>query len=1065
MRKIYTILLGGALVALGSVSAKADDVKSVPYSSPIYLDYNTLADGWENIDGNEDGKAWDGHSQTLSQFNLGTSYAARYYNTSTAVAMGEDWMVSPPIHLEAGQEYKVLYIWRVESSSRPRSMEIHATTSKQLSKLKASEPVKSYVDYNNNVFTRDGFTFTPEETGDYYFSFTAAVPAENYWMWVANLEVYKNEFTPSPVTNFTAVRDPQRTISATLNWTLPTTSTFGDPFTEEQTVEAVNIYRDGSQEPVAVLSGDDDLTQFVDTEANGLTVGEHSYDVEVVVAGVKSGKVNAKTKYVGPVQPAAVPYVWDITSADEFEDWTVIKGAESVSTSNWNYYSSNARFYEQKELKEYDFLASPPFAIDKPGYYEVTIKAGPSTTNYDCTLMLVYGKERTEEGLGNVICEKIPFRTANNVDYSYVVRIDDPDTYYFAAVAATESPEYSYGPTIYVCSIGVKETEKTPAAVTKLKATPDVDEALEVTLSWTCPDKSSNGEDLQPEEYSIEVYKGETLVTTLPGGTTSYVDSNIENPGVYTYSVKTVAPQGASVGEVTVTSPWVGDHTVSLPYATSFSSSDQTVNVWDAVDANEDGKTWHMYSSSMRCSQGVNPGKEEGTREYEDYLLSPYFDMTPGYYEFKFKVVGGSTTNSYTHHVGIVKAKNFDASNVELLFPETFVSTTTSTYSAPEVAYRVKIEEAGKYQIVFAAIEDLKELTGYSDDDYYYYGMSNFSVQSLPVLPGIVSDLAVTPAENEVCEALVSWTNPTETNIEGESIEDYPLVKAVIIRDGEEIGEVTENLVPGQISTFTDNEESGLTPGKHVYSVEVYNEAGKSAEAAPSIESEWIGGALEAPVYFEGNDFGDWSFVDVHGNQTSTYDGWSVNSTSMRVDETNAGNLYDDWAISPLINFKKHNIYTLTFKYYLGRIYAENTGYTIDLYIGSGSDVSGYTKFGELVFQDEDGTSSYPETYEIKIKAMKSDSPAQIDAEEDPYDVLVPVGSQSIALRAHTKGGGYVKSLNISEGVVVGVDNIETEISGEARYYNLQGIQVAKPVSGNIYIKVEGNKSTKVIVK
>ena len=35
----------------------------------------------------------------------------------------------------------------------------------------------------------------------------------------------------------------------------------------------------------------------------------------------------------------------------------------------------------------------------------------------------------------------------------------------------------------------------------------------------------------------------------------------------------------------------------------------------------------------------------------------------------------------------------------------------------------------------------------------------------------------------------------------------------------------------------------------------------------------------------------------------------------------------------------------------------------------------------------------------------------------------------------------------------------------EAVYYNLQGVRVANPAAGNLYIKVQGDKATKVLVK
>ena len=48
----------------------------------------------------------------------------------------------------------------------------------------------------------------------------------------------------------------------------------------------------------------------------------------------------------------------------------------------------------------------------------------------------------------------------------------------------------------------------------------------------------------------------------------------------------------------------------------------------------------------------------------------------------------------------------------------------------------------------------------------------------------------------------------------------------------------------------------------------------------------------------------------------------------------------------------------------------------------------------------------------------------------------------------------------IGEGAVEGVE----AANGEAVYYNLQGIRVNNP-AGNLYIKVENGKSSKVVVK
>ena len=51
-------------------------------------------------------------------------------------------------------------------------------------------------------------------------------------------------------------------------------------------------------------------------------------------------------------------------------------------------------------------------------------------------------------------------------------------------------------------------------------------------------------------------------------------------------------------------------------------------------------------------------------------------------------------------------------------------------------------------------------------------------------------------------------------------------------------------------------------------------------------------------------------------------------------------------------------------------------------------------------------------------------------------------------------------------GEATGVEDIVAgEADGEAVFYNMQGVRVANPAAGNLYIKVQGDKATKVLVK
>ena len=1021
MKKFYSLFLAGVLTLISGFETHA--AKTVPYSSPIAVTSSEFDDGWTQIDANNDAdgqRGFWGPALRSGYSNPNSNGAAARYYSLTGDAPADDYLVSPAIHLEANTEYMIMYGIATESTSYPKDVYLYAATTATPEAFKANQPLQYLEQYKDNYFKIQSVTYTPTQSGDYYFAIYTNSPNQNYYLFASTFAVYKNEFAPAGVTNLKAERNSDRTqTECTLSWTLPTKSTFGEDFTEAQTVQSVNLYRDGSDRAFKTLQGAQ--TTYTDTQDDGLEPGIHTYEVEVVVAGAVSPKVSVTSKYIGPVTPASLPYTWLINDADTFDDWTVAKGSQSQNTNSWERYTygtpCGAKFACQTGKAEDDYLIAPPFAVTEPGYYKVTVSGYPSNAAYSNKVELRYGTAPSAEAMTSVICDKVGFTKNSRDDYSYVVRIDNPGTYYFAAVATNPTPDY--GITIYVYSIGVEATEKTPAPVTGLTATPGVDDALEVILNWTCPTQSSNGEALTTSEYTTQIYKGETLLATLDGGVSTYTDKAIEQPGVYTYTVKTLATGGANVGGVTITSKWVGPHLVALPYATSFKPDDTTVAIWDIVDANDDSKTWHYYSNSYRCTQSDTPGEADGTRLYNDYFLSPHFELTPGYYKVTFKPLGGNATKPMTHNVGFVVAGSFIAERPELQQPKQYTSTTVSTYSAQTETYLFKIEEAGRYQVVFAAIGEQPVVTSTSDS-YSFYGFTEFTADAYPVLPTVATDLTITAAQDEVLEATLSWMNPTTTNVEGVDLD--AITKAVIIRDGQNIAEVTTDLTPGQTSTFVDNKEKGLTAGPHTYAVEIYNASGKSNEAAPTVKLDWVGGGLDITeegvvhTYAEFDEY--YTFIDVHNNQKSSYDGWSIaGTTAMKVDETNSEGKYDDWAVSPRFNIKKDGEYELKFETYIGASYRDYAPYTFEVYVGAGEDTQNYTKIGEVTSSNKDATASNPETTTIYIKGVDvEEALLNALAEGDEVNrVDCPAGSLAFAFRATQKGGVFVKTFTVTK--------------------------------------------------
>lgn len=100
--------------------------------------------------------------------------------------------------------------------------------------------------------------------------------------------------------------------------------------------------------------------------------------------------------------------------------------------------------------------------------------------------------------------------------------------------------------------------------------------------------------------------------------------------------------------------------------------------------------------------------------------------------------------------------------------------------------------------------------------------------------------------------------------------------------------------------------------------------------------------------------------------------------------------------------------------------------------------------------------------------ATDSDKPISVNSTADVRQ-FYGGGDASSAFAWKTTPGTYTITLDLTRNKLTlsdssAVEEIETEPAA-ASYYNLQGMRVEEPLPGNIYIKVEGNKSSKVLFK
>lgn len=111
--------------------------------------------------------------------------------------------------------------------------------------------------------------------------------------------------------------------------------------------------------------------------------------------------------------------------------------------------------------------------------------------------------------------------------------------------------------------------------------------------------------------------------------------------------------------------------------------------------------------------------------------------------------------------------------------------------------------------------------------------------------------------------------------------------------------------------------------------------------------------------------------------------------------------------------------------------------------------------FRLYVTAGEQNGNKTPRVYEFTLFGSKASSHSGIKARAAAAD---PSLDSYYVVEANNSGYEI-------GGVKTGVDSIETDADAEAEYYDLQGMRVANPRSGNVYIVIRGGKASKQIMR
>lgn len=386
MKKIYVAL--SALV-LPCLAASADAIQ-VPYHSN-FTEGKAVSPDWTVVDADNNGKELGSGEEANKWVYPIQSNITKFFSDGThepglilytRQQANNDRLVSPAIHLEAGKEYAIRFEVTSEySKANGWTGELYLAAADD---AEANTNVQSVATFTsafkspnaNREWVSSASMVTVSETGDYRIALSITWGDYRYGerMAVTNFSVNENIFIPAAPSDFAAsagtIDDP-RAMSVTLTWTNPTQDINGAPFAEGKTLEKVVIYRDGEETPLVEIT--DGSTTWTDTEETGLTGGNHTYEIEAVVSGETSSRVNAESGFVGPI-------VFDVPCDISLADQADFDLMWSSDTDSWRWTASDKGAMVQQSSTP-GWLYSPELNFSRPGRYELTLKAGTTTTD------------------------------------------------------------------------------------------------------------------------------------------------------------------------------------------------------------------------------------------------------------------------------------------------------------------------------------------------------------------------------------------------------------------------------------------------------------------------------------------------------------------------------------------------------------------------------------------------------------------------------------------------------------------------------------------------------------
>ncbi len=394
----------------------------------------------------------------------------------------------------------------------------------------------------------------------------------------------------------------------------------------------------------------------------------------------------------------ALPYSQNFSDSNSLDLFMTFFGEEGQRT--WTRNGNGYIIFWQSSGTADAYAVMPKFHLEAGKAYELSFNTwiqsgGP--TNYK-HVYVVMGETPDAAGLNQDLFDV-------NVEWQYstptsgIFSVEADGDYYIAFRCYGQTNSNN----VCLDDILLQEVEATPVAVTDLTATPGAEGALEVTLSWVNPTKTTAGETLDTIE-KVEIKRGDDVIATLenvtPGETSTYTDT-VDTDGIFTYTV--AAYMGENAGAwTTVTTSWVGLDVPGAPTNVEVTQEeDGQLITFDAVTTGINGGyfnpellTYVIYRNDVVIAEDVT----------ETSYLDTDTDLPLAMYVYGVAAKFGATESEITKAPGMILGDALSLPyNADFASASTF-DLWTSTYN----------QYGGKH-FIYSASNECIQVSSYSN--------------------------------------------------------------------------------------------------------------------------------------------------------------------------------------------------------------------------------------------------------------------------------------------------------------------------------------------------------------